>query len=175
LARQQIVSLADGAATVQLISDGAADTARLRIIAGDKETIANVRFDLELRPTLMVGLGEFSYGRSAPEISMSGDEEANYRGRLAFYYRGRIFGRNLLTLAFDSSRSLNRVADATASAASTRSTALIQFSAIRPRDLKTRNRTRNFIFGWTAGVPTRCSAIWTLTSNSRLWRDTRGD
>jgi uncharacterized repeat protein (TIGR01451 family) len=109
LARQQMVSLTNGTATVQLIGDGAADVARLKAIAGQQEAIAEVRFTAELRPTLLLGLAEFSFGRSAPEISSTGDD-TNMRGRLAFFYRGRVFGNNLLTLAYDSQQPLNRVA-----------------------------------------------------------------
>lgn len=108
-ARQQMVSLKNGIATVQLVGDGSADVAHLKAIAGQREATADVRFTAEMRPTLMVGLAEFSFGRAAPEISSTGDDETT-RGQLAFYYRGRFFGNNLLTLAYDSQRPLNRVA-----------------------------------------------------------------
>jgi uncharacterized repeat protein (TIGR01451 family) len=108
-ARQQMVSLKNGIATVQLIGDGSADVAHLKAIAGQHEATADVRFMAEMRPTLMAGLAEFSFGRAAPEISSTGDDEKT-RGRLAFYYRSRLFGNNLLTLAYDSQQPLNRVA-----------------------------------------------------------------
>lgn len=108
--RQQIVSLVGGVATVQLLGDTSADTANLRAVAGDHEANAKIRFTPELRPAIMVGLAEYSVGRAAPEIAASGDD-TNTRGRLAFYYRGRIFNtNNLLTLAYDSSKALNRTA-----------------------------------------------------------------
>lgn len=108
--RQQIVSLVGGVATVQLLGDTSADTANLKAVAGDHEARTQIRFTPELRPTIMVGLAEFSVGRNAPEIAASGDD-VNTRGRLAFYYRGRIFNtNNLLTLAYDSSKALNRTA-----------------------------------------------------------------
>ena len=109
LSRQQIISIVNGTAQIQLISDGAADTARLKIVTGSRETFADVRFEAELRPTLLVGLGEFSFGKNAPEIVNAGDN-SNFRSRLALYYRGRAFGENLLTLAYDSQQALNRVA-----------------------------------------------------------------
>ncbi len=111
LARQQIVNLVDGHAVVQIVGDGSAtDTARIKAIAGRREAIADVRFTQAARPTILVGLAEYSVGRNAPEISSTGDE-TNTRGRLAFYFRGRLFGtNNLLTLAYDSQQALNRVA-----------------------------------------------------------------
>jgi uncharacterized repeat protein (TIGR01451 family) len=108
--RQQIVTMENGVATIELVGDGTADTARLKAIAGQREAFSDVRFTAEMRPTLMLGLAELSFGQNAPAISSTGDE-ANYRARLAFYYRGRIFNtNNLLTLAYDSNQPLNRVA-----------------------------------------------------------------
>ena len=49
LARQQMVSLKNGTATVQLIADGTADVARLKAIAGQQEATADVRFTAEMR------------------------------------------------------------------------------------------------------------------------------
>ena len=107
--RQQTVSMQNGVATVELIGDGTAETARLKVVSGRQEVFTDIRFTAEMRPTLMVGLAELSVGESAPEISSTGDKE-NYRGRLAFYYRGRIFNTdNLLTLAYDSQQPLNRL------------------------------------------------------------------
>ncbi len=107
LGRQQMIPLENGRATIQLIADGAADVAHLKVIAGQLEAKADVRFTVEMRPALFVGLAEMEFGRAAPGISSTGDDE-NYRGRLAFYYRGRFLGNNLLTLAYDSQRALNR-------------------------------------------------------------------
>ncbi|MEQ1642210.1 MAG: hypothetical protein ABL959_02045 [Pyrinomonadaceae bacterium] len=107
-ARQRMASLENGVAVVQLLGDGSAETATLKAIAGLAEATSDIRFTADLRPTLLVGMAEMSFGRAAPEISSTGDDE-NMRGRLAFYYRGRFFGSNLLTLAYDSQRSLNRI------------------------------------------------------------------
>lgn len=109
-ARQQTVSLANGEAVVRLFGESTAEAAEIRAATGQAETNSRVRFTPEMRPTLMVGLAEFSFGNAAPDISMRGDDE-NMRGRLAFYYRGSLLGsRNLLTLAYDSQRPLNRTA-----------------------------------------------------------------
>ena len=108
--RQQTVSLVGGVATVQLVGDASAETANLKAVAGRNEAKTQIRFTPELRPTLLVGLAELSIGRAAPEISATGDE-ANMRARIAFYYRGRLFNtNNLLTLAYDSNKALNRIA-----------------------------------------------------------------
>ncbi|MDQ3133512.1 MAG: hypothetical protein M3Q76_01730, partial [Acidobacteriota bacterium] len=107
--QQQMAQLAGGETVVELISDGAPATAKLHASAGEVEAEEEVRIIPEVRPALLVGLAEISIGRAAPEISMRG-EEGNFRSRLAFYYRGQFFGQNLLTLAYDSQRPLNRTA-----------------------------------------------------------------
>jgi hypothetical protein len=61
----------------------------------------------ELRSTILVGLAEASIGRAAPENTLRGDD-AKARSHIEFFYRGSVFGKNLLTLAYDSQRSLNR-------------------------------------------------------------------
>jgi uncharacterized repeat protein (TIGR01451 family) len=109
ISKRQMVSLENGVATLQLVGDGVADSAHVKAMAGRQEAVTDIRFDAELRPTLFVGLAEFSVGRNAPDISSTGDDETS-RGRLAFFYRGKVFGDNLLTLAYDSRQALNRVA-----------------------------------------------------------------
>lgn len=106
-AKQQAISIENGEALITLIGTGTTETAHLKAVAGNRETTADVRFSAEMRPALLVGLAEISIGKNAPEIVNSGDE-ANWRGRIAFYYRGRFFGKNLLTLSYDSQRPLNR-------------------------------------------------------------------
>ncbi|MFN2454799.1 MAG: hypothetical protein ABR577_11325 [Pyrinomonadaceae bacterium] len=108
--KQQIVSLSGGEAVLQLFAENSPDTARLHAVTGDAEARTEVRFTPEVRPAILVGLAEMSFGRAAPEISEHGDDSSTRR-RLAFFYRGSFFGNeNLLTLAYDSARSLNRTA-----------------------------------------------------------------
>jgi uncharacterized repeat protein (TIGR01451 family) len=110
MSRRQSFSLENGKAIVELVGDGAAETARLKASAGKQEAISEIRFTPELRPQILVGLGEFSFGRNAPAITTSGSN-SNFQSRLSFYFRGRFFGdKNLLTLAYDSQRPLNRQA-----------------------------------------------------------------
>ncbi|HEY0659146.1 MAG TPA: hypothetical protein VGD05_11765, partial [Pyrinomonadaceae bacterium] len=104
------VSLENGKAIVYLVGNGAAELAHLKAVAGTNEATGDVRFTPELRPQLMVGLAEYSFGRNAPDIVTSGSN-SNFQGRLSFYFRGRFFGdKNLLTLAYDSQKALNRFA-----------------------------------------------------------------
>ena len=58
-------------------------------------------------PAILVGLGEVTIGAAAPELSGAASD-ATVRSRLAFFYRGQLFGSNLLTLAYDSNRPINR-------------------------------------------------------------------
>ncbi|HQU82246.1 MAG TPA: SdrD B-like domain-containing protein [Pyrinomonadaceae bacterium] len=106
-AKQQTVSIENGEANLTLVGTGTTETSHLKAVAGNRETTADVRFSAEMRPTLMVGLAEISIGKNAPEIVNSGDE-ANWRGRVAFFYKGNVFGKNLLTFSYDSHRPLNR-------------------------------------------------------------------
>lgn len=108
LLRRQSISLENGRAIVELVGDGSAETARLKAIAGTREALGDIRFTPELRPQILVGLGELSFGRNAPGITTS-NSTSNFQSRLALYFRGRLFNsRNLLTLAYDSQRALNR-------------------------------------------------------------------
>ncbi len=106
-ARQQVLSLRNGVATVPLVSDSATGEARLSVTSGQIETQASIRIVPELRPALLIGLAEASFGRAAPEMSLHSDD-SKFRGHLEFFFRGSVFGKNLLTLAYDSQRALNR-------------------------------------------------------------------
>ncbi len=110
-AKQQIVSLSGGEAVLQLFAENASDAAKLHAAAGEADAHTEIRFTPEVRPAILVGLAEMSIGRAAPEISERGGDDANVHSRLAFFYRGPLFSnKNLLTLAYDSARSLNRTA-----------------------------------------------------------------
>ncbi|MDQ1612401.1 MAG: large repetitive protein [Pyrinomonadaceae bacterium] len=105
--REVVLSLRGGEATVRLVSDNTAGVAQLQAQAGDITTERRLRFTAELRPTILVGLAEASVGRAAPENTLRGDD-SRVRSHIEFFYRGSVFGKNLLTLAYDSQRSLNR-------------------------------------------------------------------
>ena len=105
--REVVLSLRGGVASVQLVSDNTAGLAAVSAHTGDITAERRLRFTAELRPTILVGLAEASVGRAAPENTLRGDN-ARARSHIEFFYRGSVFGKNLLTLAYDSQRSLNR-------------------------------------------------------------------
>jgi uncharacterized repeat protein (TIGR01451 family) len=107
-ASQQLVTLAGGEGVLQLVSDNTPGAARVRATTGTLEAQTDVRITPEIRPTIMVGLAEVSVG-NAPELALH-DMEGHARSRLAFFYRGRLWRGSLLTLAYDSTRPLNRTA-----------------------------------------------------------------
>ncbi len=108
-ARRQAVSLQNGTAFVELSADGASELAHLKAISGNSQAFTEIRITPELRPQLLVGLSELSFGKNAPAIINSGADKS-FQSRFSLYFRGQLFNtRNLLTLAYDSQRSLNRL------------------------------------------------------------------
>lgn len=105
--REVVLSLRGGEAVVRLVSDNAAGVAEIKAQTGDITAERSLRFTAELRPAILVGLAEASIGRAAPENILRGDN-SRARSHIEFFYRGSVFGKNLLTLAYDSQRSLNR-------------------------------------------------------------------
>ncbi|MDQ6651480.1 MAG: hypothetical protein M3Y84_01920, partial [Acidobacteriota bacterium] len=104
-----IVSLVGGEATVKLIASGAPGEARLHAQMGQLEAEAKVRITPESRPTILVGLAEMTVGQSVPEINLRG-EQGHFRSRLSFFFSGRVWKQNLVTIAYDSQRPINRTA-----------------------------------------------------------------
>lgn len=104
-----IVSLFGGEASLKLIASGATGEAQIHAQMGEMEADARVRITPESRPTILVGLAEMTFGQSVPEVALRG-EEGNTRKRLSFFFSGRIWKQNLLTLAYDSQRPINRTA-----------------------------------------------------------------
>jgi hypothetical protein len=104
---QVVLSLRGGEAVARLFSAGAVGQGDLLAKAGELEAHERIRFTAELRPTILVGLAEASVGRAAPENALRGDTAA-FRSHIEFFYRGPVFGKNLLTLSYDSQRPLNR-------------------------------------------------------------------
>nr|MDQ3745188.1 hypothetical protein [Acidobacteriota bacterium] len=108
-ATQQIVPLVGGEGRVRLVADNTPGTSEVHATTGAVEVKREIRITPEVRPTILVGLAEASIGKSAPALS-GADPNASVRSRLAFFYRGPLplFGSNLLTLAYDSNRPINR-------------------------------------------------------------------
>ena len=105
---EQIVPLVGGEARAVLVADNAPGAAEIYASTGAVETRRQIRVTPEVRPAILVGLGEVTFGSAAPELS-GAPSDAAVRSRLAFFYRGQFIGsKNLLTLAYDSNRPINR-------------------------------------------------------------------
>jgi uncharacterized repeat protein (TIGR01451 family) len=102
-----VLPLEKGEARVRLIGSGETGDARLRVLTGQLEAESLVRVISEMRPTIMVGLAEMSFGNAIPEVGLRG-EQGNSRNRISLFYSGRLWGANSLTLAYDSQRPINR-------------------------------------------------------------------
>ncbi|HVF44079.1 MAG TPA: SdrD B-like domain-containing protein, partial [Pyrinomonadaceae bacterium] len=105
---EQIIPLVGGEGRVILVSDSAPGAAEIHATTGAVEGRGTVRVTPEVRSAILVGLGEVTFGSGAPELSTT-ESDASVRSRLAFFYRGQFLGaKNLLTLAYDSNRPINR-------------------------------------------------------------------
>lgn len=107
--QQQVVSLVGGEAVISLVADNTAGETRLQATLGNVKAEGRVRFTPEIRDPIMVSLAEVSFGRNAPEMTARGTNE-KVRAHINLFYRGRFFGGNLLTFAYDSQQALNRTA-----------------------------------------------------------------
>ncbi|HWQ33836.1 MAG TPA: SPOR domain-containing protein [Blastocatellia bacterium] len=107
--RQQIVTIENGEATLQLIGEGAPGNAEIVARAGDVQGRGRVRIMPEVRPQLLVGLAEASFGSAAPDIALRGDDRS-YRTHTEFYFKGALPKQVMMTLAYNSFRPLTRTA-----------------------------------------------------------------
>jgi uncharacterized repeat protein (TIGR01451 family) len=103
---QQIIPLVGGEGSLRLVADNTPGAAEIRATTGSVESKQSVRITPEVRPSILVGLAELTVGSAQPELTA--DSEETVRRRLAFFYKGQVFGSNLLTLAYDSNRPVNR-------------------------------------------------------------------
>jgi uncharacterized repeat protein (TIGR01451 family) len=103
------VQMENGEAVLTLIGSGAPGEALLHAQVGQAEARAEVRITPEMRSTILVGLAEVSVGKAIPEVALHG-EDGNVRTHLSFFYQGKLWGDNMLTLAYDSNRPINRTA-----------------------------------------------------------------
>jgi uncharacterized repeat protein (TIGR01451 family) len=104
---RSVMKLENGEVALKLISSGAPGEARLRATTGLAEAEGLVRVTAEMRPRILVGMAEMSFGKGIPEIGLR-REQGNFRSRLSFFFSGKIFGDNMLTLSYDSQRPINR-------------------------------------------------------------------
>ena len=108
LRNRMAVNLKNGEARVKLVASGTVGTAHLKAGILNAVTETDVRIVAQPRPSILVGLAEASFG-NVPEIGLRG-ETGNRRNRFAFFFRGTIKEKNVLTLSYDSMRPLNRTA-----------------------------------------------------------------
>jgi uncharacterized repeat protein (TIGR01451 family) len=108
LKSQMGIALKDGEARIKLVAPGIATTAHLKVVMLQSVGELDIRVVAETRPTLLVGLAEASFG-NVPGFGENG-ETARYRNRLAFFFRGTLREKNILTVSYDSLRTLNRAA-----------------------------------------------------------------
>src|SRR6185436_9540805 len=106
---RSVLKLENGEVALKLISSGAPGKARLRASNGVAEAEGLVRVIAEMRPRILVGMAEMSFGKGIPEIGLR-REQGNFRSRMSFFFSGRLFGDNMLTLSYDSQRPINRTA-----------------------------------------------------------------
>jgi uncharacterized repeat protein (TIGR01451 family) len=106
-ARQQVLSLESGEALIELIGEGQPGNTEIRAFSGDLQASSQIRFTPELRPQILVGLAEASFGKAAPDIASRGSDK-NYRHHTEFYFRGPLLFESQLTLAYNSFRPLTR-------------------------------------------------------------------
>ena len=99
----------NGEAKALLVGSGAPGDARLRAQTGELQAGGNVRITAEARPAILVGMGEMSFGKGIPEVALR-NEQGNFRSRTSFFFSGKVFGDNMLTLSYDSQRPINRTA-----------------------------------------------------------------
>jgi uncharacterized repeat protein (TIGR01451 family) len=108
---QQIrLELRGGEASIRLLAAGTPGKAEIRASAGLVESRAAIEFAPGIRPPILVGLGEVSFGRAAPEFAPFGHSKDIF-GRAEFLYQNTLPGNSLLTLAYSSARPLNRSTD----------------------------------------------------------------
>jgi uncharacterized repeat protein (TIGR01451 family) len=104
---EQIVPLVGGEGRVLLFADNKPGASEIHATTGAVEAKSEIRVTPEVRSSILVGLAEVTIGKNAPALSGQ-DSDATVRSRLAFFYRGQFLGSNLLTLAYDSNRPINR-------------------------------------------------------------------
>lgn len=104
-----LVQLENGEAVLKLIGSGAPGEARIHAETGDVTAEDRIRITSEMRPTILVGFAEMSFGPGIPEVALR-NEQGNFRRRLSFFYSGRLPGNSMLTLSYDTQRPINRTA-----------------------------------------------------------------
>jgi len=106
---QLVLQTEKGEAVARLIGSGAPGEAKLKAQTGEIEATAQVHIGSEMRPTILVGFAEMSFGKGIPEVSLR-DEQGNFRRRVSLFYSGKLPWDSMLTFSYDSQRPINRTA-----------------------------------------------------------------
>ncbi|MFN7928221.1 MAG: hypothetical protein U0Y68_09770 [Blastocatellia bacterium] len=106
----QVVMSNEGEAVVTLIAEAAPKRAEVRATAGrNLQAQTEVRLTAALRQPLLTGLAELSFGAAAP-LRDAQDTPEPFRSFTRFFFTGSLLRtNNLLTLAYNSRRPLNRL------------------------------------------------------------------
>src|SRR5436190_13328712 len=104
---QLVLQTEKGEAVAKLAGSGAPGEAKLKAQTGEIEASAQVHIGSEMRPTILVGFAEMSFGKGIPEVSLR-NEQGNFRSRVSFFFSGKLLWDSMLTLSYDSQRPINR-------------------------------------------------------------------
>jgi uncharacterized repeat protein (TIGR01451 family) len=104
---QLVLQTEKGEAVARLIGSGAPGEAKLKAQTGEIEATAQVHIGSEIRPTILVGFAEMSFGKGIPEVSLR-NEQGNFRSRVSLFYSGKLPWESMLTLSYDTQRPINR-------------------------------------------------------------------
>src|SRR6185295_6265639 len=106
---QLVLQTEKGEAVAKLIGSGAPGEAKLKAQTGEIEATAQVHIGSEVRPTILVGFAEMSFGKGIPEVSLR-NEQGTFRRRVSLFYSGKLPWDSMLTLSYDTQRPINRTA-----------------------------------------------------------------
>ncbi|HYW71883.1 MAG TPA: hypothetical protein VE961_12665, partial [Pyrinomonadaceae bacterium] len=106
-ATQLVLQTEKGEAVAKLIGSGSPGEAKLKAQTGEIEATAQVHIGSEMRPTILVGFAEMSFGKGIPEVSLR-NEQGDFRSRVSLFYSGKLPWDSMLTLSYDSERPINR-------------------------------------------------------------------
>jgi uncharacterized repeat protein (TIGR01451 family) len=104
---QLVLQTEKGEAIAKLIGSGSPGEAKLKAQTGEIEATAQVHIGSEMRPTILVGFAEMSFGKGIPEVSLR-NEQGNFRSRVSLFYSGKLPWDSMLTLSYDTQRPINR-------------------------------------------------------------------
>lgn len=108
--QQQSVLLRNGEAQIRFISEAVSGRAQILAKSGDAESKDEVLFVSPQRSTVFVGLAQLSVGKAAPEAALFRNSDTTHEYAKFFFQSPLVSQKNLLTVAYDSNRPINRTA-----------------------------------------------------------------